>query len=107
MHLLVRRFYSNCVHLLYYGCSAELIHISSIVWGSTLRRLFNISRFFLLAYVLGDSFLLINHTRDCASGVFRETLCVFSYIIVCMFVFVVAAAFAVVEGGCGGGGWCG
>jgi len=35
MHLLVCRFYSNCVHLLYYGCSAELIHIHSIVWEST------------------------------------------------------------------------
>jgi len=33
------------------------------------RRQFKLSRFFLVAYVLNDSFLLINHTRDCASGV--------------------------------------
>jgi hypothetical protein len=59
--------------------------------------------FFVLAYVLGDSFLLFSHTRVCAGFVFRESLCIFSYFIVCMFVFVVAAAaVAIVFGGWGG-----
>jgi hypothetical protein len=86
MHLLARRFYSNCVYLLYYGCSAELIHIHSAVWESNLTSTVQLSRFFFLAYVLGYSCLLISQTADCASGVFRESLCVFSYIIVCRFV---------------------
>jgi len=42
--------------------------------------------FFLLAYILGDSFVLISHTRNCAGGVFRDSLRVISYIIVCVYV---------------------
>jgi hypothetical protein len=70
-----------------------------------LRRLFKISRFFLLAYVLGDCFLLIRHTRNCRSGVFRESLCVNNYICNCLFLVVAASLVFVV--GCGGGGGCG
>jgi len=41
--------------------------------------------------------MLISHTRNCASGVFRKSLCVITYIIVCMYFFVVAAAGGVVS----------
>jgi hypothetical protein len=69
-----------------------------INFSSTVQTL----AFFLLAYVLGDSFLLISQKRNCVGGVFRESLCAFSYIIVCRFVCLFFFIVVVVGGGDGG-----
>jgi hypothetical protein len=102
MHLLACRFYSNCVHLLYYGCSAELIHIYSILSESTFSSTVQTLAFFRFELFLGYSFMLISQNRNCTSDVFSESLCVIGYIIVCMFVVVVVLVAGDV--GCGGCG---
>ena len=80
MHLLACRFYSNCVHLLYNGCSGELIHIHSIVWESNFSSTVQNLAFRPLGLCIGCSFLLISQNKKCASGVFRESLCVIIYL---------------------------
>ena len=60
-------------------------------------------RFFVLNYIRGDSCLLISQTRSCASGVFRKSLCLIRYVIVCLFVVAAPAIAAAAGGGRGGG----
>jgi uncharacterized membrane protein len=60
-------------------------------------------RFFVLNYARGDSCLLISQTRSCASGAFRKSLCLISYVIVLLFVVAAAAISAAAGGGLGGG----
>ena len=67
------------------------------------RRMFRIKRFFVLICVLGDSFLLMSPTRNCAISVFRKSLLLICYVILVCSYFVVAAAAAADDDGGGDG----
>ena len=71
------------------------------MWESTFSSTVQNQKILRFELCTGDTVLHISQNRNCASGDFRKSVCLISYIIVCMYfcLFVVVASAA-----SGGGG---